>query len=138
MAITFQELFLNTRPFYHGGRLGSPETVFMPCNIVVIIEKTFNILDPKREFQGDPDGLPMPTPDYIFALGELGKRFLLKMDFPNQVFLTGTPKYNHIKLSCKNKIFNPGNRQFNVLLTPTLNLQLELKWLKLQFLHLQT
>ena len=59
VALTFQELFLNTRPFYQGGRLGSPETVFYAVqHCSYNRDKTFNILDPKREFQGDPDGLP--------------------------------------------------------------------------------
>ncbi len=129
VALTFQELFLNTRPFYQGGRLGYPETVFCAVqHCSYNREKTFNIIEPKREFQGNPDGFAMPTPDYIFALGELGKKIFIENGFPpNQVFLTGTPKYNHIKLSCKNKIINSENRHFNVLLTPTLNLLLELE-----------
>ena len=54
-------------------------------------DKTFNILDPKREFQGDPDGLPMPTPDYIFCSWRIrGKDFIENGFSPNQVFLTGT------------------------------------------------
>ena len=68
VALTFQELFLNTRPFYQGGRLGSPETIFCAVqHCSYNREKTFNILDPKREFQGDPDFFAMPTPDYIFV-----------------------------------------------------------------------
>ena len=122
-------MFLNTRPFYQGGRLGSPETLFFAVqHCSYNREKTFNILDPKREFEGDPDGLAMPTPDYIFALGELGKKIFIENGFsPNQVFLTGTPKYNHIKLSCKNIINNSEKRHFNVFIGSTLNLQLELE-----------
>jgi surface carbohydrate biosynthesis protein (TIGR04326 family) len=132
LALTFQELFLQSRAIYQGGRLGSPETIH--CTIQHCSynrEKTFVILDSKREYLGEPDECSIPKPDFVFSLGSLGRKIFLENGFSEkQVFLTGSPRYDHIKISKKTNINIVRDKHVNVLLTPTLNRQLELEMLQ--------
>lgn len=61
-------------------------------------EKTFLFLHPSLEFHGEPDGCPVPHPDYVCAMGTLGHALFRECGYPsNQVLLTGSPRYDHVK-----------------------------------------
>ena len=129
VAVTFQELFLSSRAFYSGARAGSPNTIL--CNIQHASynrEKLFLAIDKNREFDGNPDMLPIPKPDFVFAMGELGRSIFLESGFPpEQVLLTGSPRYDSLKIDIVKK--NHENN-INVLLVATLNSFIELEMIQ--------
>ena len=120
-SLTFLEFYLHSRALYHGGRLGNPETIhFTVQHASYNREKTFLVLDREKELCGKPDNCAVPVPDYIFAMGELGREIFLEDGFtPEKVLLTGSSRYEHIKVS-----YTKNSRQnksvFNILLVPTL------------------
>ena len=98
VAVSFLELLLYSRAFYAGGRAGSPQTI--QCAIQHASyskEKTMGVLEPEREYHGIPDGCPVPRPDFLFAMGELGREIFLEDGFPEKnVFLTGSSRYDDL------------------------------------------
>jgi hypothetical protein len=61
-------------------------------------EKTFLFLHPEIEFRGQPDGCSVPHPDYVFAMGGLGRKLFLECGYPeHRVWLTGSARYDQIK-----------------------------------------
>lgn len=130
IAITFQELFLWSRAWYQGARKGSPETCLPTIQHASYNrEKTFVVLDPKREFEGFPDGQKVPTPDLVFVSGLLGKQIFHESGFDEkQLFITGSPRYDHIRVRHINTNLSTSKKKsVNLLLAPTLNAKLEFR-----------
>lgn len=98
VAFTFLELFLYSRAFYNGARSGSPKTIIATMQHASYSrEKTFIRIDPNLEYSGNHDNCMMPKPDYIFAMGELGKTIFEECGFPtDRILLTGSSRYEHI------------------------------------------
>lgn len=83
-------------------------------------EKTFLSLD-ATETGGD---LPCPTPDLAFAMGSLGRDLLLACGYaPARVRLTGSPRYDHLRLSPRRSARAGGG--VRVLLAPSFDLGAE-------------
>lgn len=98
-AFSFLEFFVHSRAFYAGGKRGSPATVQCAMQHAGYCrEKTFMVFDPSTEYGGDPDGCAMPKPEYLFAMGSLGKEIFMENGFSDsRVFLTGSARYDHIR-----------------------------------------
>jgi len=131
-SFTFQEFYLWSRACYQGARLGDRNTI--RCNIQHASynrEKTFILIDAEREFNGFPDNHMMPTPDYIFAMGELGRTIFIENGFSTErVILSGSVRYDQVKFPSKKLERVQDKKYINVLLTPTLNLELELEMIQ--------
>ncbi|MFQ5715310.1 MAG: hypothetical protein ACE5GU_14890 [Candidatus Scalinduaceae bacterium] len=98
LSISFQELFMYSRAFYAGGKQGSPSVIHCAVQHASYSrEKTMAVLDPEIEYRGHPDNCPTPKPDYIFAMGEIGREIFMESGFQEErVFLTGSSRYEHI------------------------------------------
>jgi len=119
---TFLEFYPHSRALYEGGRSARPEAIH--CTIQHASynrEKTFLALDRERELYGKPDNRSVPVPDYMFAMGELGRDIFIEDGFSQErILLTGSPRHENIRISARQE-----NRQdkeiYNVLLVATLN-----------------
>ena len=127
-SVSFLELFIYSRAFYTGGRLGSPNTIHYAIQHASYSrEKTFVLLDPQLEYRGWPDNLPIPRPDYIFTMGELGKEIFMESGFPEErLYSTGSPRYEYIKGNCVSSNERSGNVK-NVLMVTSLDINLEIE-----------
>lgn len=98
LAVSFLEHHLFARACYAGVRqagVGTAAMVVQHANYSH--EKTFLHLHPILEFQGEPDGCATPHPDYVCALGRLGYDLFRESGYPEaNIFLTGSPRYDHI------------------------------------------
>jgi len=101
VALSFLEHFPYSRAHYEGvGRGGNASTCYAIQHASYNHEKTFLFLDPALEFRGEPDGCAVPHPNYVFAMGTLGRELFLECGYPKEnVLLTGSPRYDHIRLS---------------------------------------
>jgi len=128
IGVTFQELFLWPRAFYQGARKAIPNILLSTVQHASYNrEKTFAVIDPKMEYKGEPDNLAFPLPQYVFAMGALGRQIFLENGFPpDHVFPTGSPRYSHVS-QCPSQVRNPSSCEkiVNLLLAPTLNRKLE-------------
>jgi len=127
VALSFLELFLYSRAFYAGGRQGCQDTVHCAIQHASYSrEKTFVLLHPEIEYTGYPDGCPVPKPDYVFAMGELGKEIFMEDGFPEErVFLTGSPRYEHIRIQDNHKRSKVD--AINLLIVTSLGINLEIE-----------
>ena len=127
-SISFLELFIYSRAFYTGGRLGFPNTIHYTIQHASYSrEKTFVLLDPQLEYSGCPDNLPIPRPDYIFTMGELGKEIFMESGFPEErLYSTGSPRYEHIKGNCISNS-NRTSNVTNILIVTALDINLEIE-----------
>lgn len=123
MALTFLEMFPYSRAFYAGARQGSPETKLAAMQHASYSrEKTFVRLDPEIEFHGNPDNCSIPKPDYVFAMGELGKEIFQECGFaPHDIFLTGSARYEHIRTDPIVKAQRTSPDDFNLLMVTSLD-----------------
>lgn len=123
IALTFLEMFTYSRALYAGARQGSPETKLAAMQHASYSrEKTFIRFDPEIEFYGKPDSCPVPRPDFVFTMCELGKEIFQECGFvPHDVFLTGSARYDHIRtdLIVKDQITSP--RTINLLIVTSLD-----------------
>ncbi len=128
VSISFLELFLHSRAFYCGGRKGSAGTVHCAVQHASYSrEKTFAVLHPDSEYRGEPDSCPVPAPDYVFAMGDLGREIFIESGFPKEkVFLTGSPRYEHITQAGRYHRDKWGDVK-NILMVTTLNVDLEME-----------
>jgi len=127
ISFSFLELYLYSRAFYAGARKACQDTVHCAIQHASYSrEKTFVLLHPEIEYTGYPDGCPMPKPDYVFAMGELGKEIFMEDGFPEErVFLTGSPRYDHIKIQDNHK--RPEVDTVNLLIVTSLGINLEIE-----------
>jgi len=97
--ISFLEHFPHARAQYAAARAGQV-TSWVTQHASYCHEKTFLVLDPKRESDGAPDGLSCPRPDFVCAAGELGRSLFIESGYRSeQVAVTGSPRYDHIIVS---------------------------------------
>ncbi len=101
ISVSFLEHFPYSRAYYEGLRRAKTGT--MSCAVQHASyshEKTFLFFHPSLEFRGEPDGCVPPHPDYVFAMGTLGRDLFLECGYPKGcVLLTGSPRYDHVRLS---------------------------------------
>lgn len=98
VVLSFLEHFPEARALYEGVKRTDPSTICMAVQHASYNhEKTFLFFHPYLEFQGQPDGCAVPHPDYVCALGPLGRELFLECGYsPEQVLLTGSPRYDYI------------------------------------------
>lgn len=96
VALSFLEHFPYSRAHYEGVRqAGQGTTCIAVQHASYSHEKTFLFLHPAMEFQGEPDGHAVPHPDYVCAMGALGRDLFLECGYPwDRVLLTGSPRYD--------------------------------------------
>jgi surface carbohydrate biosynthesis protein (TIGR04326 family) len=125
---SFLEHFPHARASYQGIAQSEAGTAtFATQHASYNREKTFLSLDPVIEFRGEPDGCAVPHPDYVCAMGEVGRDLFLACGYADShVLLTGSPRYDMLqsrKLSARHRL----DDSVNVLMVATLNLPMELE-----------
>jgi surface carbohydrate biosynthesis protein (TIGR04326 family) len=127
IALTFLEMFPHSRAFYVGAQQGYPETKLATMQHASYSrEKTFLRLDPEEEFNGKPDNCPIPKPDYVFAMGELGKEIFQECGFSGEnIILTGSARYEHITKNIIDKSQIIQKKTFNLLMVSSLDREIE-------------
>lgn len=128
IALTFLEMFPYSRAFYAGARQGSPETKLATMQHASYSrEKTFVRLDPEIEFYGNPDNCSIPKPDYVFAIGELGKEIFQECGFVAQdIFLTGSARYDYVNSNFIDNSKNTPKKTYNLLMVTSLDRDIEM------------
>jgi len=98
VTVSFLEHFPYARAHYEGVRRAGTGTVnYAMQHGSYNHEKTFLFLDPELEFHGGDDGCAVPKPDYVFAMGALGRELFLDCGYPpERVLLTGSARYDHV------------------------------------------
>lgn len=101
LTISFLEHFPYARAHYEGmRRSGISAENWAIQHAGVCHEKTFYFLHPKLEFAGEPDGVCVPRPHRVFAMGHLGRQIFLDCGYPSDcVRLSGSTRYDHIRFS---------------------------------------
>lgn len=130
-TISFLEFFLHSRAFYLGCRLGRPEVTNITIQHASYCrEKTFSQLDRVREYDGYPDNLPIPSPDYLFAMGEEGRAIFIESGLPpERVVLTGSSRYEHVSAEEIRVVERYGNR-LHLLLVTSLDVNAEMEMIE--------
>lgn len=138
MALTFLELFPYSRAFYSGARRGSPNTVLASMQHASYSrEKTYLRLDPELEFLGHPDDCPVPQPNYIFAMGELGKTIFKECGYAaDKIFLTGSSRYEHLTNE-RSHAEKAGSGKIKLLMVTTTDRDMEMDMVEAVFLAAQ-
>ncbi len=128
MALTFLEMFPYSRAFYAGARQGYPAAKLATIQHASYSRgKTFIRFDLEIEFNGKPDNCPIPKPDYVFVMGELGKEIFQECGFaPQDIFLTGSARYEQIRTDSITKSHTTPVKIFNLLLVTTLDRDIEM------------
>jgi surface carbohydrate biosynthesis protein (TIGR04326 family) len=134
VALSFLEHFPHSRAHYEGVRRAGVGTVCLAVQHASYShEKTFLFLHPSLEFRGETDGFVVPHPDYVCAMGTLGQELFLECGYPRErVFLTGSPRYDHVTDRCNAK-HTPSarrNEKLYLLMVSTLHLELELEMIE--------
>ncbi len=135
VSVSFLELLQYSRAFYEGGNHGCQNTVhYAMQHASYSREKTFVLLDPEIEYNGHPDNCSVPKPDYVFAMGELGKEIFIESGFPPEnIFLTGSTRYEHIKNDSIIHDAKLGNVK-NLLIVTSLDINLEIEMVEAVYL----
>ena len=99
VLLSFLEHFPYSRAQYEGvRRAGGGTSCWAMQHASYSHEKTFLSLHPALEFRGEPDGCPVPHPDYVCAMGILGQELFLECGYPpDRVLLTGSARYDHVR-----------------------------------------
>ena len=128
IAFSFHEFYPYSRTFQTGGRQGQANCIHCAVQHASYSrDKTFGLLHPEIEFAGQPDNCTIPKPDYIFAMGELGREIFMGNGFPeNRVLLTGSSRYEHViqKRMLRSK---KTDSTVNVLIVTSLDVQSEIE-----------
>lgn len=130
VTLSFQEHFPHARAHYEGVRRAGIGTMNVAVQHAIYgHEKTFLALHPRLEFGGEPDGCGVPHPDYVCAMGTLGRQLFLECGYgEHQVLSTGSPRYDHVAAGSPSAPEARGPRRtLNVLMVLTLNVTLELE-----------
>jgi surface carbohydrate biosynthesis protein (TIGR04326 family) len=101
VTVSFLEHFPYARAHHEGvRRAGTGTWRLVVQHASYNHDKTFLFLDPMREFHGQPDGCPVPCPDYVCALGSLGQELFAECGYSEErVFLTGGTRYDYIQMA---------------------------------------
>ncbi|HVE14893.1 MAG TPA: hypothetical protein VNI01_15975, partial [Elusimicrobiota bacterium] len=99
LLASFLEHFPVARALYAGARAGLPGVRIAAIqHASYAAEKAFLFLEPAREFRGEPDGLPAPTPDVALTMGSASREYFLSCGYPTErVLLTGSPRYDALR-----------------------------------------
>ena len=127
--VSFLEHFPHARAGYRGiSQAGSVTTRFAVQHASYNRDKTFLPLEPRIEFGGHPDGFRVPRPDFVFAMGELGRELFLECGYPeDRVLLTGSPRYDTDRTRRAPHRTGSPSGATELLMVSTLNLSLELE-----------
>jgi hypothetical protein len=132
VILSFLEHFPHARAQYEGvRRSGGGISCWAMQHAGYSHEKTFLFLHPALEFRGEPDGCPVPHPDYVCAMGTLGQEMFLECGYPpERVLLTGSARYDHVRPQ-NSRTQEPVGRAdaagvIRLLLVPSLDVELEL------------
>ncbi|MBN1870820.1 MAG: hypothetical protein JW847_09630 [Candidatus Omnitrophica bacterium] len=95
-VLSFLDFFLHARAVNAGIKKGCPSCVLVDVQHASYSrEKTFGIFQPNIEVHGNPDGCMIPHPDYICAMGELGREIFIEGGAdPERVLMTGSSRYD--------------------------------------------
>jgi surface carbohydrate biosynthesis protein (TIGR04326 family) len=132
VTLSFLEHFPYSRSQYEGvRRAGGGTSCWAMQHASYSHEKTFLFLHPALEFRGEPDGCPVPHPDFVCAMGTLGQELFLECGYlPERVLLTGSARYDHVKAqnSWTKEQTGMGDAAgvIRLLLVPSLDVDLEL------------
>jgi len=133
VSLSFLEHFPYSRAHYEGARqAGTGTTRYAVQHASYSHEKTFLLLHPSFEFKGEPDACAAPHPDYVCVMGTLGKELFLECGYQEKhVFLTGSPRYEHIDLSSvslrMDTRLSERNKVIRLLMICSLNVAIELE-----------
>lgn len=129
-ALHFLEHYPQARACWAGMRAGSPGTLTaIVQHACFSADKTFYFLEPAREFRGEPDGLAVPTPDLVLAMGLKPREHFLSHGYPpERVRTTGAPRFDHIRPPAPPKEWKGGG--VNLLLVPAIDLAMEAQMLE--------
>lgn len=127
LTFAFLEHFPSSRAFYEGVHQADWSTVrCIVQHASYCHEKTFLRLDPVIEFDGKPDGHAVPHADIVCAMGRLGKRLFEECGYaPDDVVLTGSPRYDGITLRPAGSTSKPAS--IRLLMVSSLSLDVELE-----------
>ena len=124
-AVHFLEHYPQARACYAGVRAGAPKTLTVSVQHATFsADKTFYSLEAAREFRGEPDRLPVPTPDLMLAMGLKPREHFLSHGYPpERVLATGSPRFDHIRPPLPAKSWS--GKGVRLLLVPALDLGME-------------
>ncbi len=132
VILSFLEHFPHSRAQYEGVRRAEEGTsCWAMQHASYSHEKTFLFLHPALEFRGEPDGCPVPQPDFVCAMGTLGRELFLECGYPpERVLLTGSARYDHVRAQ-NSPTKGPAGRGdatgvIRLLLVPSIDVDLEL------------
>lgn len=132
VILSFLEHFPHSRSQYEGvRRAGGGTSCWAMQHASYCHEKTFLFLHPALEFRGEPDGCPVPHPDFVCAMGTLGQELFLECGYPpERVLLTGSARYDHVRAQNSRPQGPAGMRDaagvIRLLLVPSIDVDLEL------------
>lgn len=129
VTMSFLEHFPYSRAHYEGVRRAGCGTVrWAVQHCSYSHEKTFLFLHPSLEFRGEPDGCPIPHPDAVYAMGTFGQELFWECGYEkDQILLTGSPRYDHVRLSMEPSSKGTADRHglIRLLMVSTLDVRLE-------------
>jgi surface carbohydrate biosynthesis protein (TIGR04326 family) len=132
VILSFLEHFPHSRSQYEGvRRAGAGTSCWAMQHASYNHEKTFLFLHPALEFRGEPDGCPVPHPDFVCAMGTLGQELFLECGYsPDRVLLTGSARYDYVRAQNSWTKVPTGMGEaagvIRLLLVPSLDVDLEL------------
>jgi len=134
ITCTFFEHFPYARAHYDGvRRAGTSTTNYAVQHACGSHETTFVLLHPEMEFHGKPDGVSVPQPHYVCAIGALARDLLLESGYPpERVLLTGSPRYDYLSRLAEPALHEgpagiaKAGKEVRLLIVSTLALDLEL------------
>ncbi len=128
LTLSFQEHLPYGRAHYEGiRRSGVEASNWAIQHAGVCPEKTFYYLHPQYEFAGEPDGCRVPHPDRVFVMGEMGWQCFRASGYaPEQIEMTGSPRYDHIRVPREIEAKSAANPPYRILLACSLELETEL------------
>lgn len=98
VTVTYLEHYLFGRAHYDGVRqaaVGARCVTMQHASINK--EKTYYYLHPQIEYLGQPDGLAVPHPDHVCAMGALGESLFREFGYAKeQVTVTGCARFDHV------------------------------------------
>jgi surface carbohydrate biosynthesis protein (TIGR04326 family) len=99
VILSFLEHFPHSRSQYDAvRRAGEGTSCWAMQHASYSHEKTFLFLHPALEFRGEPDGCPVPHPDFVCVMGTLGQELFLECGYPpDRVLLTGSARYDYVR-----------------------------------------
>jgi surface carbohydrate biosynthesis protein (TIGR04326 family) len=134
LSVSFLEHFPHSRAHYEGVRQAATETKCCAVQHASYSwEKTFLALHPALEFNGEPDGCPVPRPDFVCAMGRLGQQLFRECGYAEaDILLTGSPRYDHVRLLPSETLINgsqakAADKETTVLLVCGLDIEHELE-----------